>query len=64
MSPDLLREDFDAATKLVNDIMGEANRTSVMEGKVHVTFQNSSQPIPKGAENCGREGNCLPVVKK
>ena len=48
LSEDLLRQDYDDAMKLVTDIMGEANRSSVMEGKVHVMFQNNTQPIPKG----------------
>ena len=29
---------------------GEANRSSVMEGRVFLEFQNSSQPIPKGGQ--------------
>ncbi len=49
VSPDFLGQDYDAAMKLVNDIIGEANRTSVMEGRVILdVFMNISRPIPAG----------------
>jgi len=46
VSPDLLLDEYDAATEIINRLVNEANSSSVMQGNVWLSMQNASAPIP------------------